>query len=319
MRQANMRWPFPFEAEAAAQSRVHGDAARVIDEVGPDVVLVDYLFSALYAPAIYRRRDVRRITVTLNRESRFLRELLASNGSPHSSRKVARLWLYEQSIYARSDAVVATNAADVPPFPWFKRVVIAPMFDKSASSWHGGNKSILFVGNASHLPNRQAIEWLCFRFAPELAKHSPARILVVGAGAQDVSAPVPGNVDLLGASTNAAVEDLYQGCALFVAPIANSHGTKIKLLQCLSLGTPFLATNNALTGLCGLEAPLIDLGDAPAAARLAATLLCDHRERVELSERLGAYRARSLAMQRQAWCELLHGSSAAWQTRYRAK
>ena len=88
---------------------------------------------------------------------------------------------------------------------------------------------------------------------------------------------MPGNVDLLGASTNAAVEDLYQGCALFVAPIANSHGTKIKLLQCLSLGTPFLATNNALTGLCGLEVPLIDLGDAPAAARLAATVLCDHR------------------------------------------
>src|SRR5262245_14393273 len=42
--QRQMRWSFPFEAEAAAQSRVQGDAAHVVDEVHPDVVVVDYLF-----------------------------------------------------------------------------------------------------------------------------------------------------------------------------------------------------------------------------------------------------------------------------------
>jgi hypothetical protein len=51
-----------------------------------------------------------------------------------------------------------------------------------------------------------------------------------------------------------------------MAPIANNYGSKIKLLQCLSLGTPFLATSNALTGLRDLDAPLIALDDAPAAA-----------------------------------------------------
>ena len=143
---------------------------------------------------------------------------------------------------------------------------------------------LFFVGNANHLPNRQAIEWLCFKFAPELAKHSAARIVIVGAGADAFPSGVPGNVDLLGASTTEAVEELYQECGLFLAPIANSHGSKIKLLQCLSLGTPFLATRNALSGLRGLEAPLIDLDDAPAAARLAAALLADHGRRAALSE-----------------------------------
>jgi hypothetical protein len=121
----------------------------------------------------------------------------------------------------------------------------------------------------------------------------------VGADSTTFASGVPDNVDLLGASTNAAVEDLYQGCGLFVAPIANSHGTKIKLLHCLSLGTPFLATRNALTGLRGLDTPLMDLDDAPTAAQLAATLLADRGRRAGLSERLHAYRAQALEVQRQ--------------------
>ena len=113
----------------------------------------------------------------------------------------------------------------------------------------------------------------------------------------------------------AIVEELYQGCGLFVAPIANTHGSKIKLLQCLSLGTPFLATRNALTGLRGLDAPRIDLDDAPAAANLAAGLLADRGRRAEFSERLNAHREKALEAQRQAWYNLLHGWLVAPQDR----
>jgi hypothetical protein len=306
-RQPEIGSAFLFEREAAAQTRVHEAAERLVDEVRPDVFVVDYLFSALYAPTIYRLRNVRRITITLNKESRFYRELLASQGSPSSRRKIARLWLYEQSIYARSHVVVANNGLDVPRFPWLRRTAIAPMFERSENSWHGGKGDLFFVGNSSHFPNRQAIEWLCSRFAPELAKRSSARIVIVGADGAAFPGGVPGNVDFLGGSTNATVEDLYRGCGLFVAPIANRHGTKIKLLQCLSLGTPFLATTTALTGLPGLEVPLIDLDDAPAAATLAAALLTDVGRRAELSERLNAYRERGLEDQRRAWGKLLHG------------
>ena len=178
-------WHFMFEREAAAQTRVHRDVEQVIDDVRPDVVVVDYLFSALYAPAIYRRRDLRRITITLNKESRFYKELLASTGAEPTFKKIARLWRYEQSIYARSHVVVANNRLDVAPFPWLKRVVIAPIFERGVQSWHGGVGNLFFVGNANHFPNRQAIEWLCFRFAPELGKQSAARIVIVGAVADD--------------------------------------------------------------------------------------------------------------------------------------
>jgi glycosyltransferase involved in cell wall biosynthesis len=323
-----IRGDFPLERWAAAQSCVHRDVANVIDEVRPEIVIVDYLFSALFAPAIYRRRNLRRITITLNRESRFLREQLASNPSERSQRKIARFWLYEQcriarlwlfaqckiarlwlfeqSIYARSHAVVALNDSDVTPFPWVKRVVIAPIIGESPKSWHGENGCLFFVGNVSHFPNRQAVAWLCFKFAPEFAKHNAARIVIVGAGSDAFPSGVPPNVDLLGPSTREAVEQLYQGCGLFVAPIANNHGSKIKLLQCLSVGTPFLATRNALTGLRGLDAPLIDLNDAPAAAVLAASLLSDHEQRVRLSRSLRIFHSRALDVQRQSWRDLLH-------------
>jgi hypothetical protein len=304
-RQPEIRAAFLFEREGRAQTRVHGDVEQVIDDVRPEAVVVDYLFSALYAPAIYRRRDLRRITITLNKETRFYREALASQGSPVPVFKVARLWLYEQSIHVRSHVVVATNGPDVTPFPWVARAVIAPMFERSEHSWQGGDGNLFFVGNANHLPNRQAIEWLCFRFAPELAKCCAARVVIVGAGPETLALDVPDNVDLLGTSSMQVVEQLYRECGLFIAPIANSHGTKIKLLQCLALGTPFLATRNAMTGLRGLDAPLIDLDDAPAAAQLAADLLADRGRRIAQSQRLDAHRAAGLEVQRQAWCKLL--------------
>jgi hypothetical protein len=302
-----IRFPFRFEQEGGAQTRVHDDVAAVLDEVHPDIAVVDYLFSALYAPPVYRRRDLRRITITLNQESRFFREMPSHPTSPASQVKIARLWLYEQSVYARSHAVVALNGPDVAAFPWLNRVVIAPIFGGSVQPWHGGDGRLLFVGNAGHVPNRQAIDWLCTRFAPEFAKHSAARIAIVGAGPGDVPWGVPGNVDLLGSSTAKAVEQLYQGCGLFMAPIVNSHGSKIKLLQCLSRGTPFVATSTALSGLPGLDAPLIDLDDAPAAAALSASLLGDSGRRAKISNRLKAYHSRALDTQRQGWRDLLHG------------
>jgi glycosyltransferase involved in cell wall biosynthesis len=184
--------------------------------------------------------------------------------------------------------------------------VIAPILGESAQSWQGGDGNLLFVGNANHFPNRQAVEWLCVKFAPEFAKRNAARIVVVGAGPEDVPSGVPSNVDLLGLSTTATVEQLYRGCGLFMAPIANNYGSKIKLLQCLSLGTPFLATSNALTGLRDLDAPLIALDDAPAAAAVAAALLEDHGRRAKLSKRLKAYHSRALDAQRQSWRDILH-------------
>lgn len=300
-------FPFTLEREAAAQAHVHDDVAAVLDAVRPDLVVVDYLFSALYSPSIYRRRDLRRISITLNKESRFFRETLSRPASLASRVKTMRLWLYEQSVYARSHAVVTLNGPDVTPFPWLNRVVIAPIFGRSARPWHGGDGRLLFVGNSGHFPNRQAIDWLCTRFASEFAKRSAARIAIVGAGPEDVPAGLPGNVDLLGSSTAEAVEQLYQGCGLFVAPIANTHGSKIKLLQCLSRGTPFVATDSALSGLPGLDAPLIDLDDAPAAAKVVTALLGDRGRRAELSNRLKTYHSHALDAQRRGWCDLLHG------------
>jgi hypothetical protein len=85
-------------------------------------------------------------------------------------------------------------------------VVIAPIFGRSPQSWHGGDGRLMFVGNAGHLPNRQAIGWLCGKFAREFAKQNAARIAIVGAGPDDVPAGLSSNVDLFGSSTAEAVE-----------------------------------------------------------------------------------------------------------------
>jgi hypothetical protein len=62
------------------------------------------------------------------------------------------------------------------------------------------------------------------------------------------------NVEFLGVGDAALVDRELSETGLFIAPISNRFGSKIKLLDCLAIGTPFAATRQALSGLPGLSA-----------------------------------------------------------------
>lgn len=128
------RLPFLFEASAVAQPHVDEVFMRLVRTVRPDVVVVNYLPSASFVPSVYSAA-VRRVTITLNQETNYYRELgrlgTLPPGASDSSLAVRRLWHFERRVYRRSDAVVALTEADLPAWPGRPRVrvVIPPVFD----------------------------------------------------------------------------------------------------------------------------------------------------------------------------------------------
>jgi len=300
------RWPFFLELYALAQSHVDGAVLEVFNTLNPDIVVIDYLFSALFVPSLFSS-PVRRILITLNRELEFYREQRKLRGSsPDPSEE--RLAEFEPAIYRACNAVVALNASDIPPVVAANSRVIPPLFDPAPERWsYGGNKTALFVGNVKHYPNLLAIQWIATQLAPALeAVDGKARIEIIGAVPEGVPAhwrrP---NVTFLGIGDGALVTTKLTGSDLFLAPIANNFGSKIKLLDCLSHATPFMATEEALSGVTFLDGvPRMRLDQPRETATTIAALLQDRTALTALSERLAEQLAGALKAQEGIWSSL---------------
>ena len=309
------RWPFLYEAAALEHAHVEHDVMEALRRLRPDVVVVDYVPSASFVRTLYSG-SLPRVTITLNREGAFYRELVRHGGVPPgaSASRIAayRAGRFERWVYRRSGAVVALTSADLPAFPGPPRIrsVIPPAFDPNPDRWTWtGSRSVLFVGNQVHYPNRLAIDWLATRLSPELERiGSDVEVRIVGA--EESAVPREWrrrNVVYLGTGDATLAERELTGTGAFVAPISNPFGSKIKLLDCLAHGTPFFGTAQALTGIPFVSRPLgpIDLADPGALARDVERLFERPESVVEASDRLGLELDRFLASQRGVWLDLL--------------
>ena len=307
------RWPFLFEAFAEAQPQVANAFTELLATNRPDLLVVDYLPSALFIRQAYRTR-IRRLTITHNRESRFFGDLRKHRLMPAeaSSTKIAQLRcrIFEQSIYLRSHCLIAFTANDLPCWrPGLLRAVVPPVIPPRRRRWIPSNKGrLLFVGNIAHYPNRLAIEWLATRLAPAL-KHfgSSARLRILGASAEAVpdSWRMP-NLDYLGTGEAGTAEQELCSADLFLAPIANESGSKMKLMECLAYGTPFAASRGAVSGIPFIHNSLQINLDRPAeAALMISSAIADLDRLRRLSERSLAVLSSQVEEQHHVWQRIL--------------
>lgn len=306
---------FPQEKWAYEYSNLDERLVAVVTDLLPDVIVVDYLPSTVYVRSIFDL-PIPRVVVTLNREAEFFREqrksgqiagrwyyLLIAN---------IRFWLWERWIHEHCHGIVALSRNDLPTGLPDSIVLddMAPTFRRSHARWsYKGNKDIFFVGNTIHYPNRMAMEWICTKLAPHMEALDPeVRFRLIGAAEADVpeSWRRP-SIEFLGVADDKEVTRRFTDSAVFVAPIANNFGSKMKLLECLSHGTPFVATVPAMSGLPFLnELDTIDLQQPKQAALTIYELLRNPEKLEALSRRNDALTAEFQGNRYGAWGRLLH-------------
>jgi glycosyltransferase involved in cell wall biosynthesis len=304
------RWPYLNEPEALAQPHVD-DAIRVlILQYRPDCLIVDYLPSAYFLPRTLGL-GVPVVMITLNREADFYRQMMLRGlvlyGRPANWIAWLRLVLAEARIHRRSRLVVTIGRYDAPwRFMGRPRTCwIAPFMDPKTERWaFSGARSLFFVGNQGHFPNRDAIEWLATRFAPELLEIAPTiRLKIVGAERADVPERwQPANVEYLGVADQLVVQRLFQSEAAFIAPIANDFGAKFKVVECIAYGTPLLAPQSAMSGVPFLSwLARLDLKEPRDAARAAKSLVEDAESQRQMSRAILNSASEFAAAQRGIW------------------
>jgi glycosyltransferase involved in cell wall biosynthesis len=146
--------------------------------------------------------------------------------------------------------------------------------------------SLLFVGNFTHQPNRDAASWLAREIMPTVLAHQPeARLRIVG------SSPPPEVLGLTGKAIEVipnapSVEPYLAAAAVIVAPVRTGGGMRMKVLQALGAGKAVVTTSRGSEGFdCFTDSPpLAVANDARSFGLAAAALLGDRRRRRELSD-----------------------------------
>lgn len=198
----------------------------------------------------------------------------------------------ELNAYASADAVLTVSDAEASLLDTLggDRLVVrtVPLGERVERSMRpfAERSGIVFIGNFRHLPNIEAVGYLCQevlpRLDPDLLAGHP--VMIVGNELDDrvrAAARHPG-VRLVGWVPDVA--PYLSRARVAVAPLLHGAGVKGKVLQSLMIGTPTVVSPLALEGTSLRSPEHVLVGDdAAALARAIATVLTDADEWQRLS------------------------------------
>lgn len=128
---------------------------------------------------------------------------------------------------------------------------------------------VVFVGNYSHEPNVDAVQWLAQEIVPLVRDQEPAiGFRIVGHGmSQDLRRLAQPGLEMVGPTD--ALEALLDMARLTIAPLRYGAGLKAKVLESFAAGVPCVGTSIAFEGMtlpAVLRGCIADTPDALAAA-----------------------------------------------------
>ena len=165
------------------------------------------------------------------------------------------------------------DAAGIAPGASFRHVPNVLDVQAIAPVAPAGGNRILFVGDFSYEPNRNAVDFLVHHVMPELWASAPQATLVLVGRSPSIAADVDPRVEALGFVEDLRVE--YERAACAVVPLLQAGGSQLKFIEALAYGIPVVATPLAASRLEGGVAGVHFLeAEEPAAfARALAVLL----------------------------------------------
>ena len=243
-----------------------------------DVVVFEHLSTMMAAPLV-RRLSPRtlRILDAHNIDHLLGPRMAALAGASPSSdgqRGQRQIEWHEKHLACSVNAVWACSEEDRAVLAALNRIPIEvipngvdlssrPFDERSAKA---AVAEILFVGSLNYPPNLDGLRWFVSEIWPRIRAARPdARLTVIGRGglAEDL-APVrtAPAVDLIGEVPD--VTPYYRRDGVFVCPLREGSGTRLKILESMALGNPVVSTQIGAEGIQAESGRDLLIADAPA-------------------------------------------------------
>lgn len=121
---------------------------------------------------------------------------------------------------------------------------------KSEVRFSSANK-LVFLGGEDHFPNKEGVDWFLMNcWMPLKSEYPDLKLSIIGKWHQqtiDGYAGLLGEVSFLG-----YVEQLHEELAnsIFIVPIRIGSGIRMKIIEAVNAGIPFVSTEVGVEGLC---------------------------------------------------------------------
>ena len=174
----------------------------------------------------------------------------------------------------------------------------APASASASAEVQPADADLVFTGKMDYRPNVDAVLWFADEILPRVRAQVPgARFVVVGQQPHARLAPLAARAGVLLTGRVADVQPYIAGAAIYVAPLRMGGGTRLKVLQAMSMAKPIVATMLSCEGLSIRHGREALLADTPAEFAAAVVLLLRDPA---LGRALGA-QARALAVAEYDW------------------
>jgi glycosyltransferase involved in cell wall biosynthesis len=144
--------------------------------------------------------------------------------------------------------------------------------------------TLLFLGNFTHPPNRDAAHWLVREIMPVVWRDRPAaHLLLVGSDPpEDVRALAAGQVDIFANVPDSAA--YLERAAICLAPVRSGGGMRVKVLTALASGKAVVTTGRGAYGFIfnRQDPPMVIADDGPEIASGIVRVLGDAKLRRDL-------------------------------------
>lgn len=130
----------------------------------------------------------------------------------------------------------------------------------------GGNmEQLVFMGSLDWYPNRDAMLFFCMEVWPILsAKHGALTLTIIGKNCPPKLAKLVAKCDRITlAGYLEDVRPVLKGASIFICPIRDGGGTRLKLLSAMAYGIPIVSTSIGCEGLEVEHEKHLLIADAP--------------------------------------------------------
>jgi glycosyltransferase involved in cell wall biosynthesis len=161
-----------------------------------------------------------------------------------------RLFLRDLTVFVSSPSEAAAFRRHVGPCRCRVEIVPTGVDPVPAAPPASGPPRLVFTGALAYRPNADAVRYLCREIFPRVRRlHPDARLSIVGQGASpELRAACEGDgVEFLGFVPD--VFDVLRRSTVFVCPMREGTGIKVKVLEAMASGLPVVATPLALEGI----------------------------------------------------------------------
>jgi polysaccharide biosynthesis protein PslH len=258
---------YPYYAEKYSSTRIDKTILDVIQTVKPDVIHVEYLQMSLLLKAICQVKNNTGFKVpnlligthelgSLPRQRRLQK---ARNPLIHTILRLqVKAWRKLQldvTSWANHTLCVTDQDRDLLVADGGKNCRTIPLgidTDLIKPVWEQNNsKDLLFIGSFEHPPNRTCAKFLIDKIWPFVTSYrNEGSLTIVGRGSEQFlksCEPTPDSVSALGFVEN--LDKLYRKSQLFVAPLLEGGGIKIKILEAMAYGIPVVTTPIGAEGI----------------------------------------------------------------------